>query len=664
MLKLLLVIAVIASLFAGPAEAQTLGTSQFRIEWQVVNRFRLFSDPQFFKLHENAWRQYLLHVDNQGMASDERDTFVARTSILGSEHVLNDRYIAFTNILRKNFDWRGWAARGQDQLCYDSKQRNHSACGGIEAYLNPQSHAVELWLTGKGIAVPATATCEWRIDGRIVAETSCSERVSGPGVELPYPGGAEISVNVVGESPIIAEARVRDMLIAGLGDSFASGEGNPNLPVAFSDTRRFRNLFPVRKRNDAGGNARWTDELCHRSLYGQQLRAALQIAVENPQASVTFLDLSCSGAGIVDGILGPQTYVERISGGERDNTNIARPIAGGERGSQLYRLVRELCRERPEMRQGLPHCPGNAVRRPLDFLFLSVGGNDIGFSNIVAWASLRDTASTSIAGFFGATVSDKEFSRRMHDILPGSYAELAAALEATVPVTSAPDGLFDPSRIVLTAYPDLVTNEAGQICEAAPAEGDEEDRYAANQSLDMFSSWLTARDSRLVAVREQFAILHKRMRDLAGDHGWTFAGRIYADRMFEGHGFCARNLKRLDDPAEQLMIPCFGSAARDTQTCQPQFTSREASWRPYNPATEHYPYALRQRWVRSFNDAYMVVNQKVTDRFGKIDEKASAAVFSETTGALHPSAEGHAAMADGMMLTLRPILYEMLYVNQ
>ena len=664
MLKLLLVIAVIASLFAGPAEAQTLGTSQFRIEWQVVNRFRLFSDPQFFKLHENAWRQYLLHVDNQGMASDERDTFVARTSILGSEHVLNDRYIAFTNILRKNFDWRGWAARGQDQLCYDSKQRNHSACGGIEAYLNPQSHAVELWLTGKGIAVPATATCEWRIDGRIVAETSCSERVSGPGVELPYPGGAEISVNVVGESPIIAEARVRDMLIAGLGDSFASGEGNPNLPVAFSDTRRFRNLFPVRKRNDAGGNARWTDELCHRSLYGQQLRAALQIAVENPQASVTFLDLSCSGAGIVDGILGPQTYVERISGGERDNTNIARPIAGGERGSQLYRLVRELCRERPEMRQGLPHCPGNAFRRPLDFLFLSVGGNDIGFSNIVAWASLRDTASTSIAGFFGATVSDKEFSRRMHDILPGSYAELAAALEATVPVTSAPDGLFDPSRIVLTAYPDLVTNEAGQICEAAPAEGDEEDRYAANQSLDMFSSWLTARDSRLVAVREQFAILHKRMRDLAGDHGWTFAGRIYADRMFEGHGFCARNLKRLDDPAEQLMIPCFGSAARDTQTCQPQFTSREASWRPYNPATEHYPYALRQRWVRSFNDAYMVVNQKVTDRFGKIDEKASAAVFSETTGALHPSAEGHAAMADGMMLTLRPILYEMLYVNQ
>ena len=662
MLRPILFFAAFLAILAPEASAQTLSTSQFKIEWQVVNRFRMFKDPQFFRMHENAWRQYLLHVDNQRMASDERDSYVARTSVLGAEHVLNDRYIAFSNILRKSFDWRGWAAKGQGGLCYDPKKRTHSACGGLDAYLTPESHDIELWLTGSdGAAPPATSVCEWRIGGRLVAETSCAERVSGPGIGLPYPGGAEISVNVVGEPPIIGEARVKDLLIAGLGDSFASGEGNPNVPVAFTDTRRFRNLYPERKRNDAGGNAVWTDELCHRSLYGQQLRAALQIAIENPQASITFLDYSCSGAGIDAGILGPQTYVERLAGGERSTTPTARAIAGGDRDSQLYRLMRELCRQRPEVRKGVPYCPGNDFRRGLDFMFLSIGGNDIGFSNIVAWASLRDNASASIAAFFGATVSAKEFTRRMRDILPESYARLAAVLEAAVPVTSAADGVFDPSRIVLTAYPDLVTNEAGEICEAAPEEGDGEDRYAANQSLDMFSSWLTARQDRLVAVREQFAILHKRMRDLAGDHGWTFAGRVYADRMFEGHGFCARNLRRFEDPAEQLMIPCFGDAPRDTQTCQSNFSAAEGRWRPYNPATQNYPYALRQRWVRTFNDAYMVLNQKVIDRFGKIDEKASAAVFSETTGALHPSAEGHAAMADGMMLTLRPILYDVLY---
>ena len=49
----------------------------------------------------------------------------------------------------------------------------------------------------------------------------------------------------------------------------------------------------------------------------------------------------------------------------------------------------------------------------------------------------------------------------------------------------------------------------------------------------------------------------------------------------------------------------------------------------------------------------MVLNQKVITRDGKIDEKASAANFSETTGGMHPSAEGHASMADAMLLDIR-----------
>jgi lysophospholipase L1-like esterase len=660
--RILIIVLALLGLQAVPSQAQTIDASQFRIEWQVVNRFRLFRDPQFFRMHENAWRQYLLHVDQRNMEQDQRDSFVARTSVLGSEHVLNDRYIAFSNILRKNFDWRGWAAKGQDMLCYDADKRNYSGCGGIDTYLNPDSHPIELWLSSTGGAtLPPQASCEWRIGGRLVAEAPCAERVSGPKVALPYPGGAELSVNVVGEQPIIVDAAVRDLLIAGLGDSFASGEGNPDSPIEFGDSKRYRNFYPLRKRNDSSGSAGWSDQLCHRSLYGQQLRAALQIAVENPQASVTFLDYSCSGAGIDDGILGPQAYVERIADSDRSAQPSARPVSGSARDSQLYRLLRELCREKLAIDNDHLVCPGNQFRRSLDFVFLSIGGNDIGFANIVAWASLRDNASSSIAEFIGATVTAKDFAQRMRDILPQAYARLAAAFEAALPLTSSSDGVFDPSRIMLTAYPDLVTNQNGEICEAAPDEGGDEDRYAANQSLDMFSSWLTARPARLKSVREQFSILYKRMRDLAGDHGWTFAGHVYADKMFEGHGFCAQDIRRISDPAEALMIPCYGKAERDTQTCQPSFSAKEGNWRPYNPSKQNYPYALRQRWVRTFNDAYMVVNQKVTDKTGRINEKASAAVFSETTGALHPSAEGHAAMADGLMLSIRPILYEMLY---
>ena len=56
----------------------------------------------------------------------------------------------------------------------------------------------------------------------------------------------------------------------------------------------------------------------------------------------------------------------------------------------------------------------------------------------------------------------------------------------------------------------------------------------------------------------------------------------------------------------------------------------------------------------------MVINQKVLTKAGKIDEDASAQIFSETTGAMHPTAEGHAAMADAILLDLRPAIREAL----
>lgn len=639
------------------AAAQTLNTTDFQIEWKVTNRFRLFNDANFFKLHENAWRQYLIHVNEQKLSEEQKSLLVRSASVLGAEHVLNDRYIAFSRLERSKFDWRGWAAQGEGRLCWNPETRTHDLCGDVEDYINPKSHEIEISLRSlvKNSLI-SEFNCEWRVGDAPIQTAPCDAPITAM---LPHPTGADISVAVAGEQPISLKVKVRDLLIVGMGDSFASGEGNPDMPVEFSDAQRHKNLYPRRKKNDASGSARWTDELCHRSLYGHQLRAALQIAVENPQGSVTFLGYACSGASIEEGILGPQEYVESVSTGAEPANPTSRFISGEAKDSQIRWLLRELCKVKPEKDDGLWICPDNQFRRSVDYLFLSIGGNDVGFRNVVAWATLREGTSATLAKFFGATVSANQFAENMKNILPGAYARLAKAIERAVPLNADGQG-FDASRVILTSYPDMLVDETGGICPAGGTEDGEEDRFPANQSLDGFSSWLATTSGRLNAVHDQLATLDRRMKDLSGDHGWTFAGRVYGDRVFQGHGFCAQRSKFANDPAEVLMIPCWGKADRPSQTCQSSWSGKAREWRPYDPVSQNYPYALRQRWVRTFNDAYMTVNQKVIAKSGKIDEQNSAQTFSETTGAMHPNAEGQAAMADAILMDIRGGIPELL----
>ncbi len=646
--RIIATVFLLLTLGAPLTQAQTITTSNVKIEWKVMNRFRLFQDVKTFTEHENAWRQYLTHIDGAADGDELKLRLRNTTSVLGTEHVLNDRYIPFTRHLRTKYDPMGWAARDVGETCWSAKDRTHSACGGVESYVVPESHDIQIWLKPlDGNKLIAEYNCNWSLNGGAAVTSPCDEPIT---VGIPYPDGGTVLVGVDGEAAISTDIKVKDLLIVGLGDSFASGEGNPDVPVRFDANRRVRNVYPERAKGDGFGGAQWLDELCHRSLYGHQLRTALQIGIENPKAAVTFMGYACSGAAIVDGILGPQTYMDYISKG--DGSDNLRSVKGGSKDTQLRWLLRELCKNAPDKEDGLWTCPENAFRRDVDFLLLSIGGNDIGFSDLVTWATLRDSASSKLAKFFGATVSPKKFATNMANDLPEAYGRLAKAIETSVPLRGA-DKTFDASRVVLSAYPDILEDEQGKVC-AAGDDGVDEDLYAANQSLDSQSSWLVVTSGKLQSAHDQLEKLHTRMGELAGDHGWTFASRAYGDRPFRGHGFCAQNQKTKTDPAEILMIPCWGKSDRETQTCGSNFSGKIRDWRPYNPETQNYPYALRQRWVRTFNDAWMVVNQKVLSRDGRIDEDGSARVLSETTGAMHPSAEGHAAMADAILMDLRP----------
>ena len=77
-------------------------------------------------------------------------------------------------------------------------------------------------------------------------------------------------------STIEQDVTPHDHLIVSIGDSVASGEGSPHTGGTSSAT--------------------WQDGPCHRSAYAGPALAAEQLEVSDRRSSVTFVQLSCSGA--------------------------------------------------------------------------------------------------------------------------------------------------------------------------------------------------------------------------------------------------------------------------------------------------------------------------------------------------------------------------------
>lgn len=293
LLRLLMPVCMLLAVAASGGEAAAAPL----LKWRVENPFRLFTDPADTEMHRATYR---------ALSAAER-----ATPVLSAERQLQTR--------PGHED--GWAATMYRKTCWDWK-RNRYSCPEYEDYVNPKSHRVIAELAGLDEA--ADVTCTWmtaprggeELRGKVVAQ-ACSEPFL---IDVPYPAGADVKVEVGGRDIAQARIAVQDILVVGVGDSFASGEGNPDVPVRFSRERTAdygeaganadltgypARMGPWKQIGDKAfieQNARWVDQACHRSLYSQQLRAALQLGIEDPHRAVTFVGLACSGAEITDGL--------------------------------------------------------------------------------------------------------------------------------------------------------------------------------------------------------------------------------------------------------------------------------------------------------------------------------------------------------------------------
>src|SRR5437016_8751601 len=202
-----LLLATLLALSTQWAEAQIAAGGPLRISWEVRNRFRLFREERDFALHLESARE---------------------RSVLAAEQALE-----------LQSDGRGWARNTVNRLCIDLSGRVNEPCtrdNVKESYLTPIDHPVTVRLTG---AVPVGAICAWSFDDGDGAQQSTFDCAEPVNLRVRYGRQtvATVDVSSGAEAPqrISTEIRVRDILIAGLGDSIASGEGNPDRPIALAD---------------------------------------------------------------------------------------------------------------------------------------------------------------------------------------------------------------------------------------------------------------------------------------------------------------------------------------------------------------------------------------------------------------------------------------------
>ncbi|HSM02882.1 MAG TPA: hypothetical protein VK960_10660 [Acidimicrobiia bacterium] len=359
------------------------------------------------------------------------------------------------------------------------------------------------------------------IDPARIAPREYRWEIRGPGLVRPllyssaYPellvtlpeGEFEVTVSTpvtVGWATLSASVSerfaVEDVLVVAIGDSYASGEGNPE----------------VRRRD--GSEARWADSAdpdaaaahaaAHRSSLAWPARLALAMERSDPHASVTFVSVAASGAGIERGLLGSR-------GGAAPQVD------------QLRALVGE---------------------REIDLLLIQAGGNDVGFAHAVQALVEADPLFDPVCydllveNTF-ASVADGDWSRGVSlgydaplsvvcrpaesrrgwesvaglDGLPEQFSRLATALEG-----------FEIGEVVLVGYPDPTGGDAaGGTC-----------REIVGDTASPLGFHEIDRNEQQMGVARILRPLNAALEASARAHGWRYVDGI-AEAFAAGHGYCA-----------------------------------------------------------------------------------------------------------------------------
>jgi hypothetical protein len=373
-------------------------------------------------------------------------------------------------------------------------------------------------------------------------------------------------------------------MIVGMGDSYASGEGAPDLPASFVEGRLDKDLLHshIEPRRDLVGNAMWLDRGCHRSMYSYQFKTALELAIEDPQRAITFVSYSCSAA-TTDNIISKKQVATEIK---------------GKVEPQLKKL------------EALLGTGGSA--RQIDYVLLSTGGNDVAFADYVRYVVIPHRWHF-LLGLFGAVKTPKQVKTEMAirkrligaDGKDGNYKRLSEAMFGRLKINGCSTaGKCD--RVLLTLYPDPTRKPDNGVCEG-----------------DVFSSRFKHEESRDKRIKNVDEFVVKPLESVEMDPsgpialGWTLITSHLNEYL--KHGFCVP-----DDPMAWEEIPSW----------------KHGHWQHGDPK-EYSSYVDRQRWIRIPVDSKLTSDQ----RSHHLGFGADWFLEDITSSIMHPTAEALAYTA-------------------
>jgi hypothetical protein len=683
--------------------------------WEVENPYRFFKRTSSFDVQEKAFNavrgapgqplptNILWRVERRLNDPDCKDSSTPNNCLATARAGFEKSRL-------------GWAAQTVDLNCYDRNarprrymvtcDRQYSWGTAKEDYILPDAHTVVVQIAPERLATAGAGDCVWTWQPKkagLPAETrkqgcnlkliirrvpfSLDRAASGVSVKVQLPNGTALA------DPNVT---VEDVFVVAMGDSFASGESNPDRPVTFSSSREmvydpinaadqlaYRSIDQKAQKYGVAGadggtspkalpkrvmedeekgtvfklssrefqqafdrsGAQWLSPDCHRSQYGYPFRVSIGLALENRHRAVTFVSLACSGADIVEGLFAERDAREQFSGlnaqkkvvPQLDQLSdlICKTGAAGRTRTVSYRLPVYTWGSTGIGEQVFTKqwCPPANRKRPIDVVLLSVAGNDVGFGPLVAYA-MTESAS-DLAPIVGLVGQELRFAPSV------SQAYLRVLDRRMRAVKEALNDGFgiDPSHVLQNAYEPIQFDETGNVCGGQPTLGLDVHpklRYSRERTQEV-SSFVRDLQGRLECITDGRKAGCP--AGLATGAGTGF--RLITDHVveFAKRGVCARDPQR----------PLVDQANMNV----PRLSHTNDQWVPYSP-TAALPYAHHWRLARNPNDTFLAGNthREGISAFDDL-QPAYAALYS---GAFHPTAEGHVIVADHVLRHVNELL--------